>query len=116
MGKPRLFYGWVNVAIFFLMTMVFWGPHFGFGVFFKSLAEQFAWSRAQISAAMTINLMIGGLLGFWVGGLSILSQLGVLSSVEEGSERAKGTSARKHGPAVEICPGASATLQDADSG
>ncbi len=70
LGNSRIFYGWVNVGIFFLIAMVIWGPQYSFGVFFKPLAEDFTWSRAQVSAAMTINLIVGGLLGFIVGKLN----------------------------------------------
>lgn len=47
-----------------------WGPQYSFGVFFKPLATEFEWTRAETSAAMTINLFIGGALGFVGGGLS----------------------------------------------
>lgn len=70
MRKPGFFYGWVNVALFFLISLATWGPQYSFGVFFKPLAEEFGWTRAQISGAMTTNLIVGGVLGFLVGTLA----------------------------------------------
>ncbi len=70
MNKPRFFYGWVNVAVFFVIALAAWGPQYSFGVFFKPLAEEFGWTRAQVSGAMTTNLIIGGILAFVIGGLA----------------------------------------------
>ncbi|MDP2718809.1 MAG: MFS transporter [Dehalococcoidia bacterium] len=70
MAKPQIFYGWINVAILFTLALFIWGPHYSYGVFFKPLASEFSWSRTEVSAAMTINLMVGGLLGFFAGTLS----------------------------------------------
>ncbi|MDZ4245938.1 MAG: MFS transporter [Dehalococcoidia bacterium] len=67
MPKQRVFYGWVNVALFFLIAQATWGPQYSFGVFFKPLVEEFGWTRAQTSGAMTLNLIVGGFLGFVAG-------------------------------------------------
>jgi len=42
-------------------------PHAGFGVFLPVLAGEFGWSRGAISVASSINLLIGGTIGFLVG-------------------------------------------------
>ncbi len=68
MGGTELFYGWINVGVFFVMALFTWGPQYSFGVFFKPLATEFQWSRAETSGAMTLNLLMGGALGF-LGGL-----------------------------------------------
>ncbi|MBI2934157.1 MAG: MFS transporter [Chloroflexi bacterium] len=70
MGRRGIFYGWTNVALFFFIAVMMWGPQYSFGVFFKSLASEFDWSRAETSVAMTMNLVVGGSLGFLFGGLS----------------------------------------------
>lgn len=69
-GGRELFYGWINVGIFFVIAFFTWGPQYSFGVFFKPLAEEFHWTRAETSGAMTLNLMIGGALGALGGYMS----------------------------------------------
>ena len=44
-----------------------WNPHAGFGVFLPVLAREFGWSRGAISVASSLNLLIGGTIGFLVG-------------------------------------------------
>ncbi len=63
-----MFYGWINVGLFFIMALFTWGPQYSFGVFFKPLATEFNWTRAETSGAMTLNMIIGGALGM-LGGL-----------------------------------------------
>ncbi len=68
--SPGLFYGWINIGLFFVIALITWGPQYSFGVFFKPLAEEFNWSRAETSLAMTLNLIVGGVLGSLGGSLS----------------------------------------------
>ena len=42
-------------------------PFASFGVFLPILAETFGWSRGAISLAMSINLILGGFVGFVIG-------------------------------------------------
>ncbi len=69
-GRPWIFYGWINVGIFFIMSLVTWGPQYSFGVFFKPLAEEFGWGRGETSGAMTLSLIVGGSVGSLGGWLS----------------------------------------------
>jgi len=59
--------GWVVVAACVAVMFGVWNPHAGFGVFLPVLAGEFGWSRGAISVASSINLLIGGTIGFLVG-------------------------------------------------
>lgn len=67
--NSRYFYGWNMVVASFFIVFALWGAYYGFSVFFKSMALEFNWSRAETSAAMTISLIIGGLTAPIVGRL-----------------------------------------------
>ena len=45
-------------------------PLAAYGVFLPVLAEHFGWSRGAISAALSVNLLVGGVAGFGVGALA----------------------------------------------
>jgi MFS family permease len=68
MKKP--FYGWVMVALGALMTCVAVGAMFSLAVFLKPIQEATGWSRAGVSAAMTLNFLTMGVGGFLWGTLS----------------------------------------------
>jgi len=63
-------YPWVAVATLFLLVFLFWGGYSSFGVFLGPLSREFGWSRGLVSTALTINLMIGGVLGLGIGTLT----------------------------------------------
>jgi MFS family permease len=62
--------GWVVVAACSLVMFGVWNSHAGFGVFLPVLASEFGWSRGAISVAPSLNLIIGGLVAFFVGAAS----------------------------------------------
>src|SRR3954469_1072438 len=68
MNKP--FYGWVMVALGALMTCVAVGAMFSLAVFLQPIQQATGWSRAGVSAAMTLNFLTMGLGGFLWGTLS----------------------------------------------
>jgi MFS family permease len=55
------------VAALFVVTFSVSNPFAAFGVFLPVLSEVFGWSRGAISVALSINLMIGGIIGFGIG-------------------------------------------------
>ncbi len=68
--KPKFFYGYIIVlAIFFIMAISH-GLIGSFGVFFKRLLFEFDWSRAMISGAASVNLLLMGFLSIITGGLT----------------------------------------------
>jgi MFS family permease len=63
-------YGWVVVAAGALITCVAMGAMFALPVYLQPMAEDTGWSRAGISAAMTIGFIVMGISGFGWGTLS----------------------------------------------
>jgi MFS family permease len=55
-----IFYGWWVVLAAALGSLVGYGPiiSFTFGVFLKSLSQEFGWSRAQISLAFSLSILL----------------------------------------------------------
>jgi MFS family permease len=58
------------VAALFVVTYGIATPLAAYGVFLPVLAEHFGWSRGAISAALSLNLLVGGVAGFAVGALA----------------------------------------------
>lgn len=63
-------YRWVLVALGGLMGCVAIGAMFSLAVFLEPMAAETGWSRAGISAAMTIDFLIMGVGGFFWGTVS----------------------------------------------
>ena len=63
-------HGWLVVAALFTVTFGVSNPFAAFGVFLPVLADVFGWSRGAISVAISINLVLGGVLGFAVGAVA----------------------------------------------
>ena len=57
----RLFYGWVVVGIVALALIVAAGVRSAPGVFLKPVHDDMGWSRADISFAVSVGLVIFGL-------------------------------------------------------
>ena len=73
--RPRFFYGWVVVAGGFLNQVLNSGLGYqGFGTFLLHLEREFGWSKAEITGAFTLSLLVSGLAGVSVG--SILDRFG----------------------------------------
>ena len=66
---PR-FYGYVIVIVAFSLQIFGWGIFNSFGVFFKSLETEFVWSRAVVSSAMSLNVLIAGITSILQGKLN----------------------------------------------
>lgn len=65
--KPKIFYGYIIVAVAFLIMLVFAGALYSFGIFLKPLATEFGWTRATTSGAYSIAMVLMGLLGIVTG-------------------------------------------------
>lgn len=61
---------WVVVAACFFVVFGVWNSHAAFGVFLPVLSQEFGWSRGAISVAASIQLIVGGVIAFAIGGLS----------------------------------------------
>ncbi|MCL4533594.1 MAG: MFS transporter, partial [Bacteroidetes bacterium] len=65
----RVYYGWLVVAVTFLTLVVSAGVRSAPGVLIVPLEVQFGWSRAAISFAVSIGLLLYGLCGPFAGRL-----------------------------------------------
>src|SRR5438045_2399873 len=63
-------YRWTIVAAGALMTCVAIGAMFSLAVFLQPITADTGWSRASISAAMTLNFLVMGAGGFAWGAIS----------------------------------------------
>jgi len=54
----RFFYGWVVVAITISASLVTWGVGSAPSVMIKSLEAEFGWTRAEVSSAIAIGLLM----------------------------------------------------------
>ncbi|MFC1980809.1 MFS transporter [Chloroflexota bacterium] len=68
--KPGLFYGYVVVATSFFVLVILLVSIFSFGVFLKPIAADFGWTRAAISGALSVNVVVFGLLFLVTGRLT----------------------------------------------
>lgn len=68
LNQRNIFYGWLIVAVGLLAgfaTGAVWNPTVS--VFIKPVSEEFGWSRAMVSGAITVGAISGGLLGAVLG-------------------------------------------------
>jgi MFS family permease len=70
MKRPKLFYGYTIVASGFSIQALGIGTFITFGVFFKPLLTDFDWSRATLSGAQSLALVIEGLFAMFLGRLN----------------------------------------------
>jgi MFS family permease len=61
---------WLVVLALFVVTYGISTPLAAYGVFLPILGETFGWSRGAIAAALSLNLLVGGVAGFAVGALA----------------------------------------------
>ncbi len=68
-GKERFYYGWVIVVLCLLLVTNTYGIRFSFGVFFKSLEQDFDLTRALTSGIFSVYMLLGSvfaLAGGWM--------------------------------------------------
>jgi MFS family permease len=69
-NASRFFYGYFVVGISLIMMSTMWAVYYAFGVFFKTLLNEFGWTRAITSGAFSLAAIINGLLTIAMGGLT----------------------------------------------
>lgn len=67
--STRFHFGWVVAAVVFLSLLVAAGTRSSPSVFIVPLEEAFGWSRATISFAIAVNILLYGLMGPFAAGL-----------------------------------------------
>ncbi|MBM2825400.1 MAG: hypothetical protein HW402_1064 [Dehalococcoidales bacterium] len=68
--RKHFFYGYVIVAIAFLLMAIMMGIQYAFGVFLKSLLREFGWSVAATSGAFSLYMALHGFLFIVTGKLN----------------------------------------------
>ncbi|MEE8413879.1 MAG: MFS transporter, partial [Dehalococcoidales bacterium] len=68
--KPRFFYGYLVVALAFIIQAMLGGTLATFSVFFKPLATEFEWTRAVTSGAFSLYMVLHGFLYIFTGKLN----------------------------------------------
>ena len=68
--KPLLFYGYVVVTAAFSILMIAWGSNRTFGIFLEPMLNEFGWTRAGISGAFTLAMILTGAAAIVAGRLT----------------------------------------------
>lgn len=68
--QAPFFYGYIIVAVIFIIQIIMFGSSATSGVFFKPMINEFGWSRALLSGAFSFSRIITGLSGIVMGGLN----------------------------------------------
>jgi len=61
-SAPRIYYGWVIVAVAFVVFMISYGLRYSFSVFFPVILEEFKWSRAGTAGMFSLHIITYGLI------------------------------------------------------
>jgi len=69
-GDPGFFYGYIVVVATLCIMVVIWATYIAFGVFFKPVLTEFGWTRAMTSGAFSLSMIVQGLIGIVMGGLT----------------------------------------------
>jgi predicted MFS family arabinose efflux permease len=76
---PGLYYGWIVVAVTFLVLLIGAGIRATPGILILPLEREFGWSAATISSAVAINILLYGLLGPFA--VAIMERFGLRRTV-----------------------------------
>lgn len=68
--SPGIFYGYVIVAAAVCIMTLAWGANRTFGVFLEPMLREFGWSKAGISGAFTLVMIVMGSLSLLAGKLT----------------------------------------------
>ncbi len=68
--RPAIFYGYILVAVAFIIQVLVWGIYNSFGVFFNPLLDDFGWPRATISGAASLSQIALGVGAIVLGNLN----------------------------------------------
>ena len=75
----RVHYGWVVVAVMFTVILAMVGVRAAPGVLIVPLEHAFGWSASTISGAISLNILLGGLVGPF--GAAFIQRIGLRRTV-----------------------------------
>jgi len=70
MDKPEIFYGYIVLVASIVILAVVSGLLSSFGIFLTPMLAEFGWGSAIVSGAMSVAILLSGLLGFLAGRLT----------------------------------------------
>jgi MFS family permease len=59
--RSSLWYGWVVLAVVFIVMSTMVGVRNSLGFFFKTISGEFGWNRAQTAGAFSIGMIVQGI-------------------------------------------------------
>ncbi|MCD6567813.1 MAG: MFS transporter [Dehalococcoidia bacterium] len=68
--KPKVFYGYIIVALAFFIQIATWGTNYTFGIFFEPVLAEFGWTRAATSGAFSLCMIMFGVFSIIIGRLN----------------------------------------------
>src|SRR5690349_24697309 len=90
LARRNIHYGWVMVAVTFFTALISAGTVGAPGVFIVPLQQEFGWSTAEISSALSIRLILFGLMApfaaallnrYGLRNITLLAQLIIVSAL-----------------------------------
>ena len=69
-NPSRFFYGYIIAVAGLVIMMAMFSTRYAFGVFLKPVQSDFGWSRAMISGAFSLSMIMEGLVGIAMGVLN----------------------------------------------
>jgi sugar phosphate permease len=66
-GGPRLFYGWIIVAVSFVTLFLVVGTRFSLGIFYLEILEDYSWTRGETAGAFSTMLVVHAVFSLAVG-------------------------------------------------
>ena len=66
-AHPRIFYGWIMVALGFVTLGIAFGVWYSFSVFFLAVIKEFGWSRGAASSIFSVFIISQSLVGLLTG-------------------------------------------------
>lgn len=69
-NKEGIFYGYIVIVAAALIMLVSFGIYGALGVFFKPMLTDLGWTRAATAGAYSISMILSGVLGIVMGGLT----------------------------------------------
>ena len=60
-NRPRIYYGWVIVAVSFTTLFLALGIRYSFSVFFIAILEEYGWGRGETAGAFSLAMVVHGL-------------------------------------------------------
>jgi MFS family permease len=67
--RPRVFYGWVVLAVAFITIVLGYAIRNTFSVFYPAIVEEFGWGRGSTALMFSISIVIYGLMAPVAGGI-----------------------------------------------